>query len=1345
MGWKIHIVFCCIWVFTRTQLVCAQQENKQFRNISVDYGLSQSTVFAVRQDTLGFVWVGTQDGLNRYDSRSFKVYRPVKGDKRSLQSYYIRCLFIARNGSLWIGGNQGLARYDYKTDSFVNYHLPRSAGEWYICSITEDTAGNIWAVSIAGDVFRLGPSDKEFVSINLNTLARGIRSIAYIGSWKNILLLGTDAGLFIINNKRNDVARIELGIDKPGVNDVFTDNNDWWIATEGHGLLRYNINTKQTEAFAHSASKNSLANNYIRSINKDAEGKLWLGTFWGLSILDPVSLSFDNYYHQISRPFTIGQNSVRCVFRDRQNGMWLGTYYGGLSYYHKDDIKFNLLSQNTGKPSLNDEVISVIKQDNRGDFWIGTNNKGINRWNKQANTITYYTSNETDPGSLSSNNIKAIAFDGSGNVLIGTHKGGLNALNPANGKITRYLHDENNPNSIAGNLVYGILKDYKGRLWIGTRSGLDLFLPEQQRFIHFSSDKAGKRLISDNITCLFEDSRHRIWIGTTNGVSQFYPDNLLFGNIGDGSLSEVVVNCITEDKKKRIWMGSRDGLSLYNETKRSFVPVKNESAFLNGTIYGIQPDDEGNFWISTNSGLVKFNPDQKLSLQAFDESDGLQNNQFNEYSFCRAKDGMLLFGGIKGISYFYPSALKQQQRSLKLHFTGLEVFDKTVSVGDGTKILGNHIDQTTSFALKPEYKQFSIVFNTFNFISANRTHYQYTLEGLDKTWHDTKDLKISYSNLPQGKYNLRIKAIGPNGETSVLRSLEIIILPPWYKTTWFYLLMLAILGTAGYVSYRIIRERIRALQQLKLERLDKEKVRYINQVKMDFFTNVSHELRTPLTLILAPLEELIQRPPGEKVSSRKLNLIFVNAKRLYNLVDQLFEFRKTEMGTRRLKVSGNDMVSFIHEIYESFKPISQKNKISYTYHSSKQSLYFSFDKDAMEKILFNLLSNAFKYTKPHGKVSIELQTDDTTALIKVTDSGVGISEEDQAKIFDRFYQVNNREMNLGSGVGLAFTKRLVELHHGNIAVESKPGEGSVFSVTIPMSEVFYRDDMQITGVDEVKEELLPLAEKDALSIEADDAGKESRMLIVDDNKDILNYLQDFFSATYQVSVAHDGKMALDMLEEQPFDIILSDVMMPELDGLHFCRRVKQNVNTSHIPLILLTARGEADQQLKGLEMGADDYIPKPFSANLLAAKITNLLRSRRRLREYYQASKEEIIPENIAFNSVDEEFLREVIAIIERNLSDAEFSVDQFSREIGMSRSNLYLKLKVITGESVKDFVRRIRFKKAVELMLSKKYSLAQVSYMCGFNTPSYFSTAFKQYYGVIPSEYVAKKEASGQ
>jgi len=1327
----------------------AQINGRHFRNISVEKGLSQSTVFAIKQDTLGFIWIGTQDGLNRYDSKGFKVYRPIKSDPKSVQSYYTRTLFIDHKGSLWIGGNQGVSRYNYTTDNFTNYKLPRSLGEWYVSSITEDPQHNIWATSVVGGIFRLAVGESQFKRVNYDSFNTGIKRVVYVGSWKQNILIGTEVGLFKMTGPKNKLVKIDLGTDKPAINDVYIDGDVFWVATEGDGLIQYHLETGEKNIFLHSPGVTSIADNNIRCVGKDTDGNIWLGTFKGLTIFDPNTNTLENYYHQISQPYTISQNSVRCFFKDKQNGIWLGTFYGGLNYYHKNDIKFNLLSQNTGRLSLNDEVVSAIKEDSKGNFWIGTNDKGLNYWNRATNSISYFSNNENNANSLSANNIKAIAFDNDQNLLVGMHNGGLNILNPNTGNVKRYRHSESDPNSIAGDLVYSILKDYKNRIWIGTRSGLDQFNPQSQTFTHIHLDKAGKRPSSDDITYLFEDSKHRIWIGTTNGVTLFYPDNMLFGNDLNNQLRDDVISCITEDKKGRIWIGSREGLILYDENQQSFVTYKNRKDFIKGTIYGLQPDNEGNIWVSTNRGLIRYNPETKTS-QAFDETDGLQNNQFNDYAFCKASDGMLLFGGIKGLSYFYPSSIKQQPLPLKLTFTGLEVFNNSVTSGDETKILENHIDQSSQLEFAAEYKQFTIHFNTFNYISANRTKYLYKLDGFDKDWQHTEDLKITYNNLRAGSYNFLIKAVGPNGEASAVRTLKIIILPPWYNATWFYLLMFVALVAGSYIAYRIIAERIKALHQLKLERVDKEKVRYINQVKMDFFTNVSHELRTPLTLILAPLEELIKKPSEDKLINKRHEMMLINAKRLYNLVDQLFEFRKTETGTRKLKVSKSDIVSFIHEVYESFKPLSDKNRIQYTYHSSEAKLSFYFDNDAMEKILFNLLSNAFKYTSAHNKISVELATQHNFAVITVTDTGVGISEDDIAKVFDRFYQVNNQEMNLGSGVGLAFTKRLIELHHGSIKAESELGKGSKFTVSIPMADAVYQEDVQSENMryelsivpeeEAITENNLMYTEQSLITGLNGNEGQRSKLLLVDDNKEILDYLQDYFKESYEVTIAFDGKMALDILEKEQFDLVVSDVMMPELDGLHFCKRLKQNINTSHIPVILLTAKTEVNQQIKGLEMGADDYITKPFSIEMLGAKIASLLKSRKRLKEYYGGSKE-IVPQNLAFNTLDEEFLKEAIEIVEKYLADSDFSVDKFSREIGMSRSNLYLKFKAITGESATDFIKRIRFNKAVELMQSKRYTIAQITYMCGFNSPSYFSTAFKQHYGCMPSEYLARED----
>ncbi|MES2774081.1 MAG: two-component regulator propeller domain-containing protein [Bacteroidota bacterium] len=1346
------LVVVCLF----TTLVFSQTRQHNFRSISVDKGLSQSTVYAITQDTLGFMWMATQDGLNRYNGESFSVYHPDDKNPQSLRSNYIRSLFVDHNGQLWIGGDKGISRYNNSSDQFQNYQPVRKPGDWYISCIAEDASGTIWAGSSAGEIFQADPSKNELKPYPFEAAGAGIRSISSLCYFQQSLYAGTDAGLFKFVNGSNQIEKVALVPGKQLINDMFIDGLRLWVGTEGNGLFCLDESKRAIEHYTAAPSQEkSLPNNDVRCIKKDARGNIWIGTFRGLSILDPKTGNFENYAHQPATPYSISQNSVRCLYQDKQQGMWLGTFYGGVNYYHPDDIKFNLLNQNSGKLSLNDQVVNVIKEDGRGNFWIGTNDKGLNYWNRQTNTIDYYSYNESGHSELSSNNVKSIVFDDQGKLLVGTHNAGLDILDPVSRRVTVLRHDENNQRSISGDMVYALLKDDKSRIWVGTRTGLDLFDPASQDFNHIVADKAGKRLSSNEIAYLFQDSRGRIWAGTTNGVTWFLPDNPEFAVFPGSMLSNEVVNCIAEDKKNRIWIGTRNGLNLFDESRQSFITSSDRPELLKGTIYGIIADEENNLWITTNRGIACLNPDTK-SLQWYDSKDGLQSNQFNLYAFCKASDGMLLFGGINGISYFYPSTIRQQQLQLKVSFTGLEVLNKAINPDDGSGILSVHIDKTNSLELAHDQKQFTIVFNAFNYISAGRTSYQYKLDGFDADWQQADLPKASYRNLPSGKYVLAVRAIGPNGETSPVRTLKITILAPWYATKLFYFLVLVLIASGSYFTYRILFERKRTLQQLKMERMERDKLDYFNQVKTDFFTNVSHELRTPLTLILAPLEEMMRKPTADKQLGKQYKTMFLNARRLYQLVNQLFEFRKTEMGTRKLQVSKADLVHFTHEIHSSFQPLAETNRIRFEYNSTEAGLTFFFDKDAMEKILFNLLSNAFKYTAAGGLIKIDLSKNESEAIISVTDTGQGIAQEHIDKIFDRYYQVNNAEMNLGSGVGLAFTKRLVELHHGQISVQSRFGEGSSFTVTIPLADEVYQADEH--SASQVYDSSPTPAEKDVVAFNAmqDDpdettaaseaqtgpvrTGEMEKLLIVDDNHDIVDYLSTYFGSMYAVQTAYDGKQALEMLESQQVDLVICDVMMPEMDGLHFCKRVKKNIQTSHIPVILLTAKTETGQQIKGLEMGADDYMTKPFSINLLEAKVQGILRSRRRLREYYLSSKE-VIPEKVAFNSMDEEFLKNAIAIVETNLSEPDFSVDKFSREIGMSRSNLYLKLKAITGESVTDFIKRIRFKKAVELLEERRHTIAEIAYMSGFNSPSYFSTAFKQYYDCMPTEYLAKKQ----
>ncbi|MGJ7032549.1 two-component regulator propeller domain-containing protein [Niabella hirudinis] len=1325
----------------------AQNSFRHFSTISVEKGLSQSTVWTVTQDHLGFIWLGTRDGLNRYDGRSFTVYRPAKDRKKQVSSYYVRYLFTDKGGTVWIGGNGGVNSYNYLTNTFESFNIIPGPGEWFISSIIQDPEGGIWAASNAGELYRLDASGKKFVQKVTGTLS-GIKEIYSLSFWGGDILLGSDRGLSLYSPSSNKITPVLAAAVTTRVNCLFKDGSYIWAGTEGDGLIQLNTASGSFIKYMHQAGNpSSIANNNVRGIAKDEEGVLWVGTFTGLAIMKVPGL-FQNYYHDPKNEFSIGQNSVRSIYRDRQNGMWLGTYYGGVSYFHSQGVTFNSLNQNSEQAALNDNVVNVIRQDGDGNFWIGTEGGGLNYWVPGENKIRYFISRENAPG-LSSNNIKSIEFAGDGTLLVGTHNKGLNIFNPVTGANKNFRYNAADPKGIAGDMVYALLKDHAGRLFIGTRTGLNLFDRTAETFALVEKDSRGKNISSTGITYLMEDRKNRVWIGTINGINILDAGKMVFEQLDNRSLSNAIINFIYEDSRGRVWVGTRDGLNLYDENKKSFVSYKEKEGLLRGNINSILSDNEGNLWITTNTSIVKYNPDKNQSAQ-FDSKDGLQNNQFNIYASCKAYDGQLFFGGLNGITYFSPQMFNQKPLSLQIAFTGLEVFGQLVTPNDSTGILKKYINDAESLRFANEYRQFTILFNTFNYISDSRTRYLYKLDGFDKDWQQAEGLpRASYTNLQPGSYTFHVKALGPQGEESPERTLSITVKPVWYKSSLFYALILVLTVGVVIFLYRILTERMRALHQLKLERVNREKINYINKVKLDFFTNVSHELRTPLTLIMAPLEEILKQPDTDKKRHQRHELMMRNTRRLYNIVNQLFEFRKTEMGTRRLRVARNDMPRFLQDIYQSFKPLAEKNHIDYQNRSAMGSLPFLFDKDAVENMVFNLLSNAFKYTPDGGTIVLSLDADATHAIIVVSDTGKGIEKEHLHKVFDRFYQVNGEEMNLGSGIGLAFTRRLAELHHGDIDVKSEPGKGSWFTIRLPLSDAAYQLDMRVDDIDtsagsklETETEAPPQQRPGEALPEAAPANEEL-ILIVDDNREIVDYIREYFINDYAVAVAYNGREALGKIEEQQPDIIISDVMMPEMDGLNFCKRVKQNIQTSHIPLLLVTAKTETAHQLKGLGIGADDYITKPFSISLLAAKVQAILRLRKRLRAYYAAAKE-VEPEKLTFNQIDQEFLEKAISVIETNLDEYDFSVEKLSRELGMSRSNLYLKVKAITGESATALIKRIRLQKAAELIRQQKYAVSEIAYMCGFNTPSYFSTAFKQFYGCMPTEYLERSDPDG-
>lgn len=1346
----LWVVICCFLIspVISGQPVSSTTENRYFRTISVDQGLSQSTVFVVQQDLQGFMWIGTQDGLNRYDGKTFTIFRPDKKDQHSLFSSYIRSLYTHKDGMLWIGGNKGVSCYNYKKEQFDNYPLTVKPGEWFVSGITADRDNKLWVVANSGELYYYDKASNRFINFPYRFSGNPVNTVQQILFINGFLYLATDKGVYQLDLTTKTAKAIQPAQINVRINAIVQQDDRLWMGSENGGLLCLNLKNSQVIKYLHQPQQaNSLIDNDIRSLAWDQTGKLWIGTFRGLSILDTRTATFSNFEHQSNRHLTLSQNSVRCIFKDRQNGMWLGTFFGGLNYYHKDDIRFNILSQTTGNVLLNDQVVNLISEDPAGKIWIGTNDKGVNIWDRKANQITYLSHAENNSNSISSNNIKAITFDAAGNALVGTFNAGLNVIEKNTGAVKKYRHDPVNPFSVSSDMVHALLYDRQGRTWVGTRSGLNNFDPQQGRFIKFEQDPAGRQLSSEGITYLLQDRKGRIWIGTINGMNMLSADLSRLEVFSGHTLSNELINCIAEDQQGRIWAGTRDGLNLFDEQQHRFIPYTGTDNTIQGAISGIQPDDQGNVWISTSKGLVKLY-DSFRKLQVFNNYTGMGNMQFSLPAFCKTADGLVLFGGINGLIYFYPQSIQLKPFDLRVSFTGLDILNTRVAPGSSYNVLDQSINEVQSLRLSHEYKQFTVYFSTFNYIAPASIQYRYRLEGFDNDWQLCDNIpKAVYTNLKPGNYTLEVQATGPLGEQSPVRSLAVRVQPPWWRSNIFYSALILVLGALGFIAYRVIRERVKAKAALRKERNERERSEHLNQMKMDFFTNISHEFKTPLTLIVAPLEEMLNSSVPEKKARKYHERMLNNARRLYQLVDQLMDFRKTEHGLKKLELAEGDIVGLMRDIYSSFLELSRQKNIKYTFKANRPGFTCYFDRDAIEKICNNLLSNAFKYTRPGDTVVLGFEQQNDQMLLTVSDTGLGIASADHERVFERFYQVNYSDSNWGSGVGLAFAKSLAELHHGTIALESEPDKGTVFTVRLPVShneqgnEEMNNSHYYSLLVDNYA---APVTQTD--DADEDEAPEiatvhQQHLLIVDDNVQIVDYLAGYFENQFRVTRAYNGEEAFQQVEAQAPDIVICDVMMPGTDGIQFCKKIKKNIITCHIPVILLTAKSEPVHQVKGLEAGADDYVTKPFSLPVLDAKVQNILRSRRRLKEYY-SSATEIVPENIALNTLDEEFLRKAIAIVEESLSDPDFSVLKFSRNIGMSRSSLYLKLKAITGESTTDFIKRIKFKKAAELLETKAYSVTEVAYMSGFSSLSYFSTSFKQYYGVLPTEYTPGKQA---
>lgn len=1397
--YKIISLSICLILF-----VCAKAQRNQyhFSRIDISAGLSNNEVNCIIKDEKGFLWFGTRSGLNRFDGYKFKVYKHDLRDTTSISDDDVTQLFEGPEHTLWINTKTSLVVYNLLTEKFSRQAQKKltayGIGDTLITAIRKDNNGNYWFLSSASGLYKYNPSTQTSTRLFYEAKsaddyqAKRITdfSLAEPGFLWVVDFTGTVSKMDLSTGKTVFSAPLLKGIN-PNVTDGFLMYVDaqkhLWFYSPGValGVFYYNISTQSMVHITKGTSGKALNNDVVRSIAQDDNGLIWVATdHGGVNLIDKASLEVQYLLNNDDDAHSIVQNSIDAMYTDNNGIIWIGTFKKGLCYYHKDIIKFPLYRH---KPSLPDGLpfndVNRFLEDAKGNIWVGTNGGGLIYYNRQTAKFTTYKHNAADAGSICSDVIVSMCLDHNQTLWIGTYFGGLDSFDGTN--FTHYKHNAADANSISDNSIWSLLEDSQQRLWIGTFSaGLDRFDRATKQFVHYKP--TGWHSVHCAYICdLLETRNGDIWIGSASGIDVLEKSTNDFKHFYNQdkarpqtSLSNNNTIAMLQDSRGLIWVTTREGLDYYDPSKDVFTTLRMEDGLPDNIIMSIVEDQQHNLWVGTPNGLCNIIVEKNaesghlfFQFRNYNEADGLQGREFNEYSAYATRDGYLLFGGSNGFNMFKPQQINSTAHNPLLAITDIQMFNRSVAVGEnlnGHVILPQAISDTKEIALKYNENVFSIEFAALNFFYTAKLRYAYTLEGFSNEWliADDKTHKATYTNLDPGNYVFKVRAINENGvfgkEEATLR---IRILPPFWRTPVAYTLYALLLVASLYIARRLVLKRASTRFALEQERMEAQRLHELDMMKIRFFTNISHDFRTPLSLILTPLDKIIKHT-AEASQKNQFQMIHRNARRLLNMVNQLLDFRKMEMQELKLNPSSGDIIRFIKEISYSFTDLAEKKNIKFCYASSVNRLVAAFDHDKIERMLFNLLSNAFKFTPEGGTVTVQLAAaeatgkDKTLLEIRVSDTGIGIPAEKHEKIFERFFQndANGKMVSQGSGLGLAITREFVKLMDGTVAVQSEVNKGTCFIVQLPLEEVdaVLPGAATVTGQDglevlaETVDAQLPPEEAVAIDViepvqeaapeKTDATGtKKPVVLIVEDNEDLRFYLKDNLKQYFTIVEAVNGKAGWQKALAAHPDVIVSDISMPEMNGIDLCRKIKSDKRTMFVPVILLTALMGEEQQLAGLETGASDYMTKPFNFEILLSKIRNLLTQQAVAKRTYQ-KQVSAAPTEITVESPDEKFMQSALKMVETNISNPDLSVEELSRGLLMSRVALYKKLLALTGKTPLEFIRSIRLKRALQLLEKSNLTVAEIAYEVGFNDPKYFSKFFKAEFNMLPSAYIALK-----
>lgn len=1298
----------------------------RFRHFSVENGLSSNTVRAIIQDKYGFMWFGSDDGLNRYDGINIKVYK----SNPQGQNEYISALYDTGD-RIWVGTDKGVLIYDYETESLRAFNVTTLRGislKTTVSCIAEDKDGNLWFSTVGQGVFKYNANKcylEQYEFRDADNLVAAVMVDADNQIW-TVTNWGR-AGLAKLNKAENKFEPFQLVYETDGQSSnslaLMEDmERVLWLGTWECGLQKVDRYTRKVTTFLHPSTGQGVS--HIHSLMEYAPHQLLIGSDDGLLLFNTLTGEHHLFAEDETEPHSISNRFVYPIVKDREGGVWIGTYYGGVNYISPNTGQFESFAHSRFSNSVNGTIIGRFCEDKNGRIWIASDDGGLNCYVPEERRFICYRASGKE-NSLSYHNVHALCMDDD-NLWIGTYTGGVNVLNLQTGIFKVYVSYRNNPSTLDGTSSYAIFRDRDENIWVASMSGVNLYNRKTDNFTRVMD--LGSLTID-----IDQDANGDIWFSTQGkGLFRYNPDrqtwkNYVHNDISGALLSDQV-NCTLIDGDGNMWVGTMNGLCRYDVKHDAFeaVPLNIPSSNICGIV-----EEQRVLWLTTAKGLVRYVPGE--GTQVFSVSDGLQSEQFLPNAVLKASDGKIYIGSVNGFNAFYPYQIKINKVLPPVVITGLEVFNKEMRIGD--RLLPKALSAMTELELSYKEDVFSLLYASLSYCTPEKNQYAYKLEGFDKEWNYVgAQNKATYTNLPAGDYIFRVRATNNDGVWSDKEAtLKIIIYPPFY---WSMVAKIVYSILVCFVLTFFIRFLLKWTEKKHTEEINRLKVtkeKEVHEAKIKFFTMIAHEIRTPVSLIIGPLEKIMKSTVPIPMEVRNdLNIINRNSQRLLFLVNQLLDFRKVEQEGMTIRFAWQNIRQLLETVCERFGPFISHHGVRLDVEYPDVDFVAMVDSEAITKLISNLLTNASKYTEDKVLLSCTIQPEQRTFAIRVTDNGIGISKEEQERIFKPFYQAADNKP--GTGIGLSIVKSIVEAHNGCIEVESNVNKGVSFIVTLPIEQSKTEAGNGSSDI------LNPAIPEDILSERLPEviAPKDRPvMLIVDDNEEMRHFLLNSFVGQYIVLTAEDGLDALEKMKENDVALIVCDWMMPRMDGIELCRKIRADQTTSHIPLILLTAKTDVDSKVEGLDCGADAYIEKPFSVQYLEACIKNLLDLRNLLRNKF--SKMPMIPlTSVASNTMDNKFLTRINEIIEQNFSNPELSVDFLAERLCISRSGLFAKIKTLADVTPNELIQIVRLKKAAALLMENQYRISEICYMVGFNSPSYFAKCFQKQFGIKPREFVS-------